>query len=138
MSYALCDMIVFAGISFFSSLAAIMGLVAVKLHEIDSGTIVAPRMKQAADREALRVKQLLFAAKIDLTKILPILVYWGHVAVHRAAIEFARFARTTSRKAHQLADFVSHKRNFEPRQTKSEFLRQMSLGKREVQDGQVE
>jgi hypothetical protein len=39
---------------------------------------------------------------------------------------FAAFARSSERQAHRLADLVSHKHGFVPRETRSEFLRKMS------------
>ena len=48
------------------------------------------------------------------------------MTLHFAALEFAHLARQASRQAHRLADFVSHKRNFERKETRSEFLRKMT------------
>ncbi len=120
---------------FFASLCCIIALFCLKVRELETGRFVAPRLRSAADRKALHIKELLFAVHVDLKKIPPIMLYLLHVAIHSAALNFASMARSASRKSHQLADFVSHKRNFAPKQTRSEFLRQMSKSK---QDGEMD
>jgi hypothetical protein len=54
--------------------------------------------------------------------------------VHIGALSFARLARASAKRAHQLADLVSHKRGFERRATKSQFLREVS----EVKNGKAD
>ena len=119
-------MMVFAGTIFFLSFAGIVLLFVLKLREERTGRRFAPAWRDALDTEAVHIKGLLMAAELDLKKVPPLVVYWGHVVVHVAALEFARAARTASRQAHRLADFVSHKRNFQRRVTRSEFLKKMS------------
>jgi len=46
--------------------------------------------------------------------------------VREAALGLAASARYLERQAHRLADLVSHKRGFERRETKSEFLKQVT------------
>ena len=128
-------MIVFAGTAFFFSFAGIACLFALKLREQETGRVLAPRLRHAADIGALRVKDLLSAAHLDLKKLPPLVVYAGQMMVHFAALEFARAARTASRRSHQLADLVSHKRNFQRRQTRSEFLKKMRTRKRSAVAG---
>ena len=129
-------MMVFAGVVFLASLIGIIVLFGLKIRELRSGKILAPRIRFAADAQALHIKDLLMAAELDLKKIPPLLVYWGHVALHFLALEFAIAARAASRRAHALADFVSHKRNFQRRQTRSEFLKKVSARKSAL-SGQV-
>ena len=119
-------MIIFAGFVFFLALALLVSLFTLKIRERESGAMFAPELRAAADREALHLKELLAAARLDLKKVPPLLVHWGHRLVHFAALEFARAARAASREAHKLADFVSHRRTFQKRETRSEFLRKMS------------
>src|SRR3989344_3902533 len=95
-------MILFAGIAFFLALTLIVALFAIKLSEERSGRRAMPSWRDALDSEALHIKGLL-----------------------SAALEFARAARAASREVHRLADFVSHKRNFKRRVTRSEFLKKM-------------
>src|SRR3989344_1904025 len=136
-------MILFANIVFFVTLILIMSLFAIKLREQRSGNMRARSWRQALDSEALHVKDLLSAAELDIKKIPPLVVYWGHVVIHFAALEFARAARIASSRAHALADFVSHKRNFQRGITRSEFLKKVSERKNaqaapEEPDGQPE
>jgi hypothetical protein len=119
-------MVLFAGIVFFLALIGIIALFAVKFREVDSGVKIGSEWRSALDAEALHVKDLLSAAELDLKKVVPLILYWGHVAIHRAALEFARLARAASSRAHRLADFVSHKRNFRRGETRSEFLKKIA------------
>src|SRR4051812_13761133 len=98
-------MMIFAGIAFIVSLALISTLFALKIKELETGKYIAPRLRQASDIEASHLKDLLFAAHVDLKKIPPLLVYWGHMALHFLALEFARGARTAALSAHSFADF---------------------------------
>lgn len=131
-------MILFVSIIFFVALFLIAFLFAVKLREERTGHIVARRQREALDAEALHVKDLLSAAELDFKKIPPLCMYWAHVVIHVAALEFARAARAASRRAHALADFVSHKRNFRRRVTRSEFLKKVSERKSGCVNGQDE
>ena len=119
-------MIIFAVVVFFLALAGILALFALKLREARNGHVYLPEWREAADHEALHLKELLSAAQLDLKKMLPLLNHAAHVALHFAALEFARAARFASQQSNRLADFVSHKHNFERRQTRSEFLKKMS------------
>lgn len=119
-------MVLFAIVAFVVSLLLIVLLFWANLREERTGRYFAPEWRMAADSEALRLKELLDAADVDLRKVPPLLSHLAHVALHFAALEFAKAARSASRRAHALADFVSHKRNFERRETRSEFLRKMT------------
>lgn len=122
-------MMLFAGVVFVSALILIVLLFTVKLREARTGRVFARGWRRVLDAEALHIKDLLSAAELDLKKIPPLVMYWGHVATHRAALEFARAARIASWHAHRLADFVSHKHNFQRRVTRSEFLKKVSARK---------
>lgn len=115
-----------AGAVFFIALLLICLLFALKVREMETGRRFAPRLREAADYEALHIKDLLFAARTDLKKMPPLLAHWGHVAAHFVALRFARAARAAALSAHAFAEFVSRKRNFERRETRSEFFRRMS------------
>lgn len=126
-------MVLFAVVIFFVSLTLIVTLFAMKVREHDTGRYPLSDWRIVADREALQLKELMLAAELDLKKVTPLLAHFGHIALHFAALEFARLAREASKQSHRLADFVSHKRNFERRETRSEFLKKMS-GRRDVND----
>lgn len=129
-------MVLFAGIIFLLSLALIAALFALNLREQKTGRYPLSDWRAVADREALQFRELVVAADLDLKKIPPLLAHVAHVALHFAALEFARLAREASKQSHRLADFVSHKRNFERRETRSEFLKKMSGRNRGDDNGQ--
>ena len=119
-------MILFAGIVFFLAFILIVVLFGVKLREARTEHRLLPAWRDALDAEALHIKDLLGAAEVDLKKVPPLVMYWTHVVVHVAALEFARAARTASRRAHLLADFVSQKSHFKRSVTQSEFLKKVN------------
>ncbi len=119
-------MVLFAGVVFFIACALIIALFYLNIREYQRGYHLIHEWRLVADREALQLKELIRAADLDLKKVPSLLVYVFHVSIHFAALEFAHLARHASRQAHALADFVSHKRNFERKETRSEFLRKMT------------
>ena len=119
-------MVVFAGTVFFVSLILILVLFALNMREAKTGRYPLGEWRSIADSEAVKLQELARAADLDLRKVPPLAAHFTHIAIHFAALEFANLARHASRRAHALADFVSHKRNFERRETRSEFLRKMS------------
>ncbi len=128
-------MLLFAGIVFFLSLLLIATLFALNIREYHTGRHAVLEWRKAADREALQLKELMAAADLDLKKVPPLLAHFAHVCLHFAALEFARLAREASKQSHRLADFVSHKRNFERRETRSAFLKKMTELKNVSEDG---
>ena len=127
-------MMMFVSIVFLATLVLILLLFVIKIHEVRSGRVLAKTWRQALDAEALQVKDLLNAAELDLKKVAPLVLYWARALVHIAALEFARAARIASSRAHALADFVSHKRNFQRGVTRSEFLKKMGERKNGLPD----
>ncbi len=119
-------MVVFASVVFFVSLLLIVMLFALNMREARSGKYPLAEWRSVADVEAVKLRELALAADLDLRKVPSLVAHFAHVAIHFAALEFAHLAREASRRSHALADFVSHKRNFERRETRSEFLRKMT------------
>ena len=117
---------VFAIMIFGISLIATASLFVLRYWETGSGRVIAPTLRVAADRQALQLKAKLFHIRLDLARIPPLAVLYGRYLVHEGALGFAAFARMSERQAHRLADMVSHKRTFVPRETRSEFLRKVS------------
>jgi hypothetical protein len=130
-------MVLFAAIVFFVSGVLLVGLFYHNIREYKTGRATLGEWRLVADDQALQLKELIVAADLDLKKIPPIVVHLGHVVVHYAALEFAHLARQASRQSHRLADFVSHKRNFQRSETRSEFLRKMTELKKATENGQV-
>lgn len=119
-------MILFASSVFGISLLGIMVLFCAKAYEVAHPTPVWGKWRERADEFALRVKWVLRVLEwyfVHLPQFLMLLTRWG---IRTGALWFARLARLSAEHAHRLADFVSHKRSFERRETKSEFLKQMT------------
>lgn len=117
---------VFAASTFFVSLGGIGALFALKYWEMRRGEVFFPAMRARADVQAAKLKVLAGAAWLDLAKIPPMTLRIARILIHDAALGIAALARMSERGAHRLADFVSHKRGFERRETRSEFLRKVS------------
>lgn len=114
-----------AGIAFFTSLALIALLFGVKHFEIARQRVFLPRVRERADRQALALKRALERALIDLQQLPPFFMHVSRLLVHEAALGFAQLARLMESQARGVADLVSHKRTFEPREPRSEFLKKV-------------
>jgi hypothetical protein len=108
------------------ALVAIGALFVLKYWETGTGRLVAPALRTGADTYALQFKRRLFRARLDLARTVPFAVLFSRYLIHEGALAFAAFARISEMQAHRLADLVSHKRTFVPRETRSTFLRQVS------------
>ncbi len=111
---------------FSISLLSIILLFALKSWEIRRERVFFPVLRQKADVRALQIKELLDAARLDLSKIPPGAVRLSRIGIHQFALGFAAFARKAERYAHQVADLVSYKHRFEKRDTRSEFLKKVA------------
>lgn len=116
----------FALALFALSALGIAGLFALKYWELRRGVILAAHMRQKADAGALQLKALIAAAQADAGRLPPLFLHAAHVTLHTAAVDFGHFAHSLGALSHRLADFVSHRRHFEPRETRSEFLKRVS------------
>ena len=119
-------MAVFAILLFGLSLIAISSLFVLKHWETGTGRMIAPDLRYKADRRARALKQELFSLRGTLGRFGPIAILYVRYLVHKGALALAAFARLSERQAHKLADTVSHKRTFVVRETKSQFLKQVS------------
>lgn len=117
---------VFAAIVFLLSFVCIVGLFSLKVWETRSGRVLAPAFRMRADARAVELKELALAARNDLDKLWPATVRLAHFLLHEAVLAFAALAHYASRQAYRLADMVSHKRGFERRETRSEFLKKVA------------
>ena len=115
-----------AFVVFFFSLFAIAFLFALKSWEIRSERVVFAAWREKADVRALQLKELLDAARLDLSKLPPEAVRLSRIGIHQLALGFAAFARAAEGYAHQVADLVSYKHHFEKRDTRSEFLKKVA------------
>ncbi len=119
-------MILFALIVFTLSLLGIVVLFALKYREERAGYVFAPTLKEAGDTRALGLKRFLARCRAESSTWLPKALLLARYLLHRGALSLAALARSLERQSHRLADFVSHKRGFERRETRSDFLRQVS------------
>jgi len=119
-------MIIFTAIVFFISLALIVALFSLKQWEFSRERVLLPSLRVRADSEALRMKELLVAARKDVENLPPLLLFAAQSVVHGIAVDAGHLAIWLGRQSHRLADSVSHKRNFERGETKSEFLKKVS------------
>jgi hypothetical protein len=111
---------------FIVSLVLIIGLFAVKHWELSHDSQFYPDLRVRADESALRLKDVLAHSREYAGEIPPLLVRLMSIAVHKGALAFAALARILERSAYKIADFVSHRRYFSPRETRSEFLQKVS------------
>lgn len=116
-------------IVFLLALLLLIALFALKYWERTHDRVLAPRMRVMADAQALRLKELVIAARIDLAKLPPFMLQLGRYFIHEGALALAKLARLGERQAHRLADRASYKYRFEKRETRSEFLKKVAEGK---------
>ena len=113
-------------ILFAASLIGILLLFLIKKLEVGREHRFAEALRTHADHGALLVKEWIEISEWYLEKTPFFLVVLARYGVHIGALGFARLARTSEEYAHRLAELVSHKRNFERRETKSQFLKEVS------------
>jgi hypothetical protein len=119
-------MIVFAMTVFFIALAGLVALFTLKQWEFSRDRMLFLPMRIRADEEALHLKELLVAARADIQHLPPLLLDATRSVVQGIAVDAGHIAHWLGEQSHRLADSVSHKRNFERRETKSEFLKKVS------------
>ena len=120
---------VVAAIVFIVSLLCIALLFALKRWEVARGSVFAPEMRTRGDARALEFKALLERARIWVEGLPPVLLVRARQGLHLGALSAAAAARYVERELHRLAEMVSHKRNFEKRESHNEFLKQMDEAK---------
>lgn len=119
-------MILAAGITFGFSLFGIFAIFIMKKIEVSRGTLFGGSARDSADLFALRVKWVFLVIEWYLSRLPDFLFLLSRHAVRAGALYLARAARYAEAQAYHLADFVSHKRNFERRETKSNYLKKVS------------
>ncbi len=121
---------------FFASLAGLALLFSLKAVEAKRGVTYAPGFRASADDFARAFKAQLIELRGFLARIPPLVVLLARVALHELALGAAKLARLAEAQSHRIADLVSHKRNFEKREPRSEFLKQ--VGDAKSSNGQTE
>ena len=108
------------------SLTGIMFLFSVKHWEDRNARVFAPAFRLAADDRALRFKVFLGWCESEFHQLGPTSIRVARTLLHDLALSLASLSRASERQAHRLADLVSHKHRFERRESKNEFLKQVS------------
>lgn len=112
-----------AGITFVFSLLAIILLFLIKKYEVRRGRLIGGALRTRADDFALDVKWVFMVIEWYLARVPDFVILLTRLGLRKAALRVARVARTSEEHAHRVADLVSHKRNFERRETKSDYLK---------------
>jgi len=115
-----------ATVVFGVSLGLLIVLFILKRIEVARGARFAEGLRLRADHGALRVKYVLAVSEWYLENTPWFVSALTRYGVHVGALSFAKLARSLESQAHNLADLVSHKHRFERRETKSDFLKQVS------------
>jgi len=116
----------FATAIFVVSLVLLILLFALKHFELRRGSVFAPALRGRADARALQLKTMLGRSSVEASRIPPFLLLVARATLHETALGFAHIARSLERQAHNVADMMSHKRGFERKEPRSEFLKQMN------------
>lgn len=112
--------IVFAGTLFL-----IAAFFALKGWEMRNERIIAPRFRSHLDQTALSAKRAALALEARTGELPQLLGTYARRASVLLVRRFARFSKGLADGAHELADFVSHKHNFERRDTSSRYLKEV-------------
>ena len=110
---------------FAASLFGIVALLSFKAWEMRRGALVLPGLRAALDRGALVLKQQLERIEGVLARLPAMMSLFSLQVLALVTVKLARMARGASEAAYRLADFISHKHNFERREIRSEFLKTM-------------
>ena len=119
---------------FFISLVGILSLFIVKRWELQNEVILAPRLRDGADHYARILKHRLVTLEGEVGTWWPQTVLVLRYGVHLTALAIARGFSRGERMMHGLADRVSHKHQFERRETRSQFLKEVTSGTKGEQE----
>lgn len=116
---------------FFFSLTGILGLFFLKDWEVRRSRVLFPGVRDTLDHWASRINNLVAVVQKEIGNLPPELLHLSRILVHELALAAAALLRFLEKRAHQLADLVSHKHAFQRRAPRSEFLKKVSEGKNE-------
>ena len=119
-------MILTATIMFGASCVCILGLFLFKKIEEQKARVLFPKAHAAADRAAAACTRFLEQSERQLVQVPPVAVRAMRSVLAISAVSFGQIAERIARQSHRLADLVSHKHNFERRETRSDFLKQVT------------
>lgn len=110
---------------FGASLVGVVFLLALKAWEMRREQVIAPRFRARLDSGALMLKAWIEKGEAFLAELPSLASLIAMKTLAGGSVHLARLARRMSESAYRLADFISHKHNFERRETRSEFLKTM-------------
>lgn len=108
---------------FVVSLAGIIALFSFRAWEERRGRHVAPITRQRLDAYARMLKRIMVMGEETLARLPSFGTFLTLKFLSFVSVRLARLSRAASEAAHRLADFISHKHNFERREIRSEFLK---------------
>ncbi len=117
------------------SLFGIVFLLAMKAWEMRREHVVAPRLRARLDAGAIFIKSQIEKGEAFLAELPSLASFVAMKTLAGGSVQVARLARRMSESAYRLADFISHKHNFERRETQSEFLKTMIEHKNNLASG---
>lgn len=113
---------------FFVSLIGIVSLFVLKRWEMLHGVVVMPQWRESADQHARILKSRLVSLEGEVSTWWPKTLLIMRYFIHLSALAIARGLRKAEMWMHALADRVSHKHQFERRETRSRFLKEVTNG----------
>ncbi len=117
---------IFATAAFVLSIIGIATLFAMKYREVRRDEAFTPLWRERADARALKLKGVILDSRYHAAKLPPLVLRIIRTGLHEGALGLAALGRIIEREAHRLADYVSYKRGFERKETKSEFLKRVT------------
>lgn len=110
---------------FIFSITALFALFTLRSWEERRGARIAAGAREVLDGYARRAKYAIEQGEDALARLPSLGTFLTLKFLSFLSVTLARMARSASEAAHRLADFISHKHNFERRELKSEFLKTM-------------
>jgi hypothetical protein len=120
---------------FGASIVGVIFLLALKAWEMRREHVVAPRLRAKLDAGALFLKSQIEKGEAFLAELPSLASFVAMKTLAGGSVHLAHLARRMSESAYRLADFISHKHNFERRETRSEFLKTMIEHKNGLTNG---
>lgn len=116
-------------VGFVFALVGIVLLFSLKYVESTSGKTLLPRARQTLNFRALGIRRAILLVVHTIEHFPAFMVAFSYATLHFLAVLVALGARTAEYQAHRVADFVSHKRKFQRRETQSTFLKEVTSHK---------
>ena len=127
-------MALLVSIILFAGALTVIGVVFLVAYiESRRGALVLPRAQAVLDGWAQGAQREFGRAGRTLDNWPTVIAQVLYYAVHVAAVAVALLARAAEKRAHKVADFVSHRRSFTQHETKSNFLKEVRKHKQTLE-----